>query len=70
MIARMNTVPSALVSKPAARSSSAFEILIPWTNSMVMTRWPDSSSQTVGTWTSGKRCMPSARRRAWYASLR
>ena len=44
MIARMNTVPSAAVSKPASRSSSAFEILIPLTNSMVMTRWPDRSS--------------------------
>ena len=44
MIARMKTVPSSDVSKPAARSSSAFEILIPLTNSIVMTRWPDSSS--------------------------
>ena len=40
MIARMKTVPSSVVSKPAARSSSAFEILIPLTNSIVMTRWP------------------------------
>ena len=29
MIARMKTVPSSVVSKPAARSSSAFEILMP-----------------------------------------
>jgi len=44
MIARMKTVPRAVVSNPAARRSSALEILIPWTNSMVITRWPDSSS--------------------------
>ena len=65
MIDRMNTVPSSVVSKPASRSSSAFEILMPLTNSIVMTRSPESSSYTSGTWISGKRCMPSARRRAW-----
>ena len=34
MIARMKTVPSSVVSKPAARSSSALEILMPWMNSI------------------------------------
>ena len=34
MIDRMKTVPSSVVSKPAARSSSAFEILMPLTNSI------------------------------------
>ena len=44
MIARMKTDPRAVVSKPAARSSSTFEILIPLTNSIVRTRSPDRSS--------------------------
>ena len=44
MTARMKVVPSASVSKPAARSSSTLDTLMPWTKSIVITRVPDSSS--------------------------
>ena len=65
MIARMNSEPSSVVSRPAALISSVCEILMPSMNSMVRTREVDSSSTTSGTWTPGNLAMPSARRLAW-----
>ena len=65
IVARMKSEPRAVVSSPAAAIASAFEILIPLTNSIVRTRGADSSSTTSGMWMLGNRVMPSARRRAW-----